>query len=169
MAYALRTDVPARHPPPRARHRVSFTLDEEALRLSRECAADRGESLSTWLARAARYHCGIDEHLRECEAIRAELGPPATEEEIRRIDEKLEREEGIPPIIEYAPTGPVHRVSTMLDEKLLGRVRENARHAGLTVSAWLARSAWYHTQVDPRWLWREQHASGRLVPASEDW
>ena len=133
-------------------------IDEETLRLSRECAEARGIALSAWLALAADHHGHWEEGRRNCAEVLAELGVSPDEESKQEVAEWYAR---------YAPSGPSQRVSTALDEELLGRVRENARHAELSVSAWLALAAWFHTQMDPG-LWRYEQRFGKLVRPSRE-
>lgn len=75
MHQALRTDVPRRSAPAIAHHRVSTRLDEDTLRLARGLAEASGKSLAAWLERAIRYQVQIEDGLRACDEVLAEIGP----------------------------------------------------------------------------------------------
>jgi hypothetical protein len=48
----------------------------------------------------------------------------------------------------YAAGVAGRKVSTVLDDGTLQRARDMARYAGLSLSAWLARAARYHVQIE---------------------
>lgn len=151
-----------RPPRPEGR-RISFKLDEESVELARECAADRGVSLAAWLAFAARQRGNRQEALRDCDEFLARF-PPNPERE-RRAEEWVQSLNP-PKLVRYEAVGPYRRVSTAFSERWHERIRENARHAGLSVSEWLARAVWDEVQLDPGMVEVERR-SGRLNYASE--
>jgi hypothetical protein len=110
------------------------------------------------MARAVDHCAKCEGWVRLWEEVGAERGEVMTEEDERRIDEELDQA-GFGRIVPYAPSGPRHRVSLVLDEKGLTDARESAGFAGLSISGWLARTAWIFTQVEEGLLAQEERAA----------